>query len=1059
MDLTSIQMEFVVPDSYDFETGLPAADAQPVATQFIGVSDPRPTVTITNHSVSIGSQSATVTLSGYVRDPIADNVPREGGADIETVSITVDGSGGTQAQITQGSDGDATFWRQHPYKGTFGPVNVSVPLEQGTHIVRVETSENAAGRTGWGELAVTLGQTIIPGSTGGNGTITVNIAFDAEPTLETADSFRYYYGERPPEPEDAVLSEEIGQEDSFIFLGEFDDVETTVTITAINSQPVEQFTAFDPNEPDVLEAEVTYTFPGGSTMTFTGTFTETDDDGMRFRAEWAVMQLDDNKQYHWNCSLSSEAFPHRKYFPSQVRIIGLSTDETEEYSLLINDATSDLALFNDPSGDAYVESAEDARAIVFAYQELDQVTSSFTYHLGGFARSADDLLQIDPILLADTSHPSISMTLKRGTSEVVCERVRHLAKVEIITPDAEGNSVVTTQVPVSNPRPEIILQDILISDIQISGEMATVYLIGEVFDPIADNFPRKPILQGGADIASINVLVDGKVYQEDVVVTPDLIYEQNHRSFWRQHPYRGTFQATLSFAAKGSRIIAVQTEPNVAGRTAVDVAWLHFTEFHEPGPYVLKSIDNFDGSDPGTYYPIVPRVSKELGTPDEICFTQGNDIWEVEEVDGYYYPKGASRPVVVYCVQWDDEAGKFKLMTITYRIDDGMMVEKKIEKVQFVDLPANTLIESIFVSSYYPGLMPLPASTSLLNVIGATGGLNSSVSAYMSGTANDYSNALIKLRDLHPIDFPAVQSLPEWRITCEELVQLSTELPGVAQWQKLIFIIDHWDDVKAVCNHFSIPPEVFFATLFAEYSDNDFRHPFGEWYDSTENIWNWPRVTGFGIANLPAFVVKDSEWLGYNLHSNEYLGNLGVPETIRTKFNSLKTKDRDTIVRTLFQDRVLSIWIHAARMKAIADTLVSINPGRFHARDAQDNYDWTAEYIDDFSGQLMLAQFVMLSIENMGFARVPEPVPADRCMIDIPNGFHEGTQSTRTNLTYVNVWKRHKGSDNPGDWKPESGLSSNEWQKPYAFCTTTFEKVLTDTLIIFQVFKKSSVYP
>jgi len=287
-EITVIQIEIVIPDSYDFEAGMPTPGAGATPAELLCVSDPRPSVTITSHSVSIGSQSATVTLNGYVLDPIADNVPRGDGADVQSVDVTVNGSGGTQAQIVQGSDGDPNFWRQHPYKGTFGPVSINVPLEEGTHIVRVETSENAAGRIGWGELAVSLGKRIIPGSSGGTGTITLNIAFDAEPTLETADTIRYYYGDRAPDPEDAVLSEEIGQEDSFIFLGEFDDVETTVTITSINSQPVEQFAGFNPNAPDVLEAEVTYTLSGGSTMTFAGTFTETDDDGMRFTAEWVV---------------------------------------------------------------------------------------------------------------------------------------------------------------------------------------------------------------------------------------------------------------------------------------------------------------------------------------------------------------------------------------------------------------------------------------------------------------------------------------------------------------------------------------------------------------------------------------------------------------------------------------------------------------------------------------------------------------------------------------------------------------------------------------------------
>ena len=69
-----IRLEFVIPDSYDDETGLPAPDAQPVPTSFVGVSDPRPTVTLDElpaAAVTIANGFATLTLNGIVRDPIA----------------------------------------------------------------------------------------------------------------------------------------------------------------------------------------------------------------------------------------------------------------------------------------------------------------------------------------------------------------------------------------------------------------------------------------------------------------------------------------------------------------------------------------------------------------------------------------------------------------------------------------------------------------------------------------------------------------------------------------------------------------------------------------------------------------------------------------------------------------------------------------------------------------------------------------------------------------------------------------------------------------------------
>jgi hypothetical protein len=165
-----IRLEFVIPDSYDEETGVPNPNAGAVPTDFVGVSDPRPTVTleeVSNSSVRLYGDHAEITLSGIVKDPIADNVPRgkvsEGRADIDSVAVYVDGQVYEDAvPLTPQDDGAASFWRQHPYKGTFNPITVNIPLEEGTHIIRVETSANAAGNTGFDEVAVTLEKRPIP---------------------------------------------------------------------------------------------------------------------------------------------------------------------------------------------------------------------------------------------------------------------------------------------------------------------------------------------------------------------------------------------------------------------------------------------------------------------------------------------------------------------------------------------------------------------------------------------------------------------------------------------------------------------------------------------------------------------------------------------------------------------------------------------------------------------------------------------------------------------------------------------------------------------------------
>ena len=82
-----------------------------------------------------------------ISDAIADNVPRgkvsEGRADIDAVEVYVNDVLYEEAVAVNGQDdGPGAFWHQHPYRGVFGPISVRIPLEEGTHIIRVETTRN-----------------------------------------------------------------------------------------------------------------------------------------------------------------------------------------------------------------------------------------------------------------------------------------------------------------------------------------------------------------------------------------------------------------------------------------------------------------------------------------------------------------------------------------------------------------------------------------------------------------------------------------------------------------------------------------------------------------------------------------------------------------------------------------------------------------------------------------------------------------------------------------------------------------------------------------------------
>ncbi|MBM4033641.1 MAG: hypothetical protein FJ291_17925 [Planctomycetes bacterium] len=253
---------------------MPVPDAAAVPTEFVGVSDPRPTVTldeVSSSQVVISGGTATVTLRGVVRDPIADNVPRgkvsAGKADIDSVAISVDGQpygpngpGGTQAFTIPVAAGDEPtrkgFWCQHPYKGAFGPVTVAIPLTEGTHIVRVETSNNAAGNKGFDEVAVTLEKRGIPGTgsseadTSGPAAV-LNLYLPQAPAPEQADTLQYFRGERDPAPDDPSLTET--QADSLAFAGQINGLQAEITLLNFAGLTAQA---------DTLTARIRYTIAG-----------------------------------------------------------------------------------------------------------------------------------------------------------------------------------------------------------------------------------------------------------------------------------------------------------------------------------------------------------------------------------------------------------------------------------------------------------------------------------------------------------------------------------------------------------------------------------------------------------------------------------------------------------------------------------------------------------------------------------------------------------------------------------------------------------------------------
>ncbi|MCX7933666.1 MAG: hypothetical protein N3A66_00225 [Planctomycetota bacterium] len=162
--LTVIVLEFVVPDATYHEKE--NYDAKPVPVKFIGASEPKPWLKLcapAADDVKIAEADGKVIVTvrcEEVRDPIADNIPMGKGADIASVSISVDGEVKHEAvpvkRLPYNKAGKKGFWRSFPYKGVFAPVEVEIPLAEGLRVIHVETAKNAAENIAFAELMVDI---------------------------------------------------------------------------------------------------------------------------------------------------------------------------------------------------------------------------------------------------------------------------------------------------------------------------------------------------------------------------------------------------------------------------------------------------------------------------------------------------------------------------------------------------------------------------------------------------------------------------------------------------------------------------------------------------------------------------------------------------------------------------------------------------------------------------------------------------------------------------------------------------------------------------------------
>ncbi len=402
-----IKVDFVVPGE-TYNNG-EDPDAEPVPAQFIGVSDPRPTVElddIGSENLTITETDVTFTISGTVYDPIADNMSRDkgtadqGGADIKEINVFVDDSDVADQTVeveNQDDPGKKGFWKQHPYKGTFSDVTVSVLKEAGDHFVLIKTSENAAGYKGETGLTVSVDKRIIPGTIGAEFvqtgqseeySIYRNIAFNSAPTADRSDLVWMYCDERDPGAEDPIFTETDSA--SLIFSGLVDDIETRVIILGYFAEgelieSPDGSIPFDESEVDVIRAVVVHKYPDKQHMKFRPyDFVETKESSLIFRARIKVEMVsgvsvgggggeETEAGVEWTASVETgEPGDPGIYCPYNIRIQGL--DEFAYQARLLT-KTYDL---EDIDGVLYLKGSSPDHHVLFDSQNSSNSLVSFS---------------------------------------------------------------------------------------------------------------------------------------------------------------------------------------------------------------------------------------------------------------------------------------------------------------------------------------------------------------------------------------------------------------------------------------------------------------------------------------------------------------------------------------------------------------------------------------------------------------------------------------------------------------------------------------------------------
>jgi len=324
---------------------------------------------------------------------------------LETVKVFLDGSQHSTLEVTSGADEGASLWRQHPYKGTFSGGTLPRPAEEGSHTIRIETSANLAGNTGFAEYQVALTKQVIPGTGGSGSSLTLNLQLTQSLSETSIDQITFFTGTSVP-PITPVILTETGI-DTRVFIGVLEGmaVEATLTAGGLISENVDQ-----------IDGLITFSYGHGVAASYPGLLIETGATSGIFRKTIQVIDGGSGESVVWTASVSELTSNAGSYVPNSVRVKGIIDSD---FRVNLVDSSTNVALQEDGSNQYIIKGGSVNYVVVVPDPAGGDGLSFIYYDDDGHTAKKEAVPQSKSMKVALKDFPTASATVAKAKADLI----------------------------------------------------------------------------------------------------------------------------------------------------------------------------------------------------------------------------------------------------------------------------------------------------------------------------------------------------------------------------------------------------------------------------------------------------------------------------------------------------------------------------------------------------------------------------------------------------------------------------------------------------------------